>query len=93
MRMTDLREGWTVLGNDGRRFGSIKAVGHNYILTSRPGFAADVYVPVSFVANVTSGAVHLNLTARDAEQMGWEQQPRDGEEFESGPDTDLQRHI
>ena len=93
MRMTDLRAGWAVLGNDGRRLGSIKAVGQNYILASRPGFAGDLYVPVSSVANVTSGAVHLNITARDAEQMGWEQQPRDEDEFEAGSDTDLQRHI
>jgi hypothetical protein len=93
MRMTDLRVGWAVLGNDDRRVGIIKAVGQNYILTSRPGFAGDLYVPVSSVANVTSGAVHLNITARDAEQMGWEQQPRDEEEFEAGSDTDPQRHI
>jgi hypothetical protein len=93
MRMTDLRAGWAVLGNDGRRLGAIKAVGQNYILTSRPGFAGDLYVPVSSVANVTSGAVHLNITARDAEQMGWEQQPRDEDEFEAASESDLQRHI
>jgi hypothetical protein len=93
MRMTDLRVGWAVLGNDDRRVGIIKAVGQNYIVTSRPGFSADLHVPVSFVANVTNGAVHLNIRQQDAEQMGWEQKPRDGDEAGPGTDGDLHRHI
>ncbi len=92
MRMTDFRAGWVVLGNDGRRIGTIKSVGQNYVLTSRPGFSGDLYVPVSSIANVESETVHLNITQRDAEHMGWEQAPRD-DEPESGPDSDLHRHI
>jgi hypothetical protein len=91
MRMTDLREGWAVIGNDGQRLGTIKTVGRNYLLTARSGFAVDLYVPVTAVANVEHGTVHLNLTRSDAEQMGWEQAPRH-DEAESGPD-DLHRHI
>lgn len=92
MRMTDFRAGWAVLGNDGRRVGTIKSVGQNYLLTSRHGFSADLYVPVSSIANVENETVHLSITQRDAEQMGWEQAPRD-DELESSPDSDLHRHI
>ena len=91
MRMTDLEAGWSVVGNDGRRLGAIKGVGQNYVLTSRPGFAPDLYVPVSWIANVEHGTVHLSITRSEAEQMGWEQAPRH-DELESGTD-DLHRHV
>jgi hypothetical protein len=93
MRMTDLRPGWAVLGNDGRRVGTIKTVGQNYIVTSRAPFSTDLYVPVTFVANVEGGAVHLNITQGDADQMGWEQEPREADELETGPESDLHRHV
>jgi len=92
MRMTDLQAGWAVVGNDGRRVGTVRGVTQNYILTSRPGFAADLYVPASFVANVEHETVHLNITQSDVEQMGWEQAPRD-DEPESGPAGALHRHV
>ena len=92
MRMTDFRAGWAVLGNDGRRVGTVKRVGQNYVLTSRPGFSADLYVPASSIANVEHETIHLNITQPDAEQMGWEQAPRH-DEFEAGPESDLHRHI
>ena len=44
MRMADLKSGWAVVGNDGRRVGAVRAVGQNYILTSTTGLASDVYV-------------------------------------------------
>jgi hypothetical protein len=93
MRMTDLRAGWSVLGNDGRRVGTIKDVGQNYILTSRPGFSPDLFIPVSSVANVRDETVQLNITQRDAEQMGWEQEPRVDDAPEASPEPDLHRHI
>jgi hypothetical protein len=93
MRMTDLRAGWAVLGNDGGRVGSIKVVGQNYILTSRPGFEADLFIPVSSIANVKSEVVHLNITQPDVEQMGWEQEPSDDDMLEASPDSDLHRHV
>ncbi len=92
MRMTDFRAGWAVLGNDGRRLGAVKDVGQNYILTSRSGFSADLYVPVSYIANVEHETIHLSLTHDQAEQMGWEQAPRD-DELETSPESDLHRHI
>ncbi|HKZ91731.1 MAG TPA: DUF2171 domain-containing protein [Candidatus Limnocylindrales bacterium] len=93
MRMTDLRPGWTVLGNDGRRVGTVKDVGQNYILTSRPGFSADLFIPVSSVANVANEAIHLNIRQADVDQMGWEQEPRDDDRLEDGRDSDLHRHV
>ena len=91
--MADLRTGWAVLGNDGGRVGTVKDVGRNYILISRPGFSADWFVPVSSIANVENEVVHLNITQPDAKQMGWEQEPRDDGMLETSPDSDLHRHV
>jgi hypothetical protein len=93
MRMTDLRAEWIVVGNDGRQIGTIKNVGQNYVLTSRPGFAADMFIPVSSIANVENEVVHLNITQPDAEQMGWEQQPSDDDVIEASSASDLHRHV
>ena len=93
MRMTDLKSGWAVVGNDGRRLGIVKHVGQNYVLTSRGGTAGDLYVPASAIANVRDQTLHLNLRKVDAEDMGWEQAPRDVDALESGPDGDLHRHV
>jgi hypothetical protein len=92
MRMTDLKPGWAVVGNDGRRLGAVKDVGQNFVLTSR-GVGGDLYVPASAIANVRDETVHLNLTKRDAEEMGWEQGPREVDELETGPEGDLHRHV
>ena len=93
MRMTDLKPGWAVVGNDGRRLGIVKDVGQNYVLTSRGGLAGDLYVPASAIANVRGQTLHLNLPKRDAEEMGWEQAPRDIDTLETAPDGDLHRHV
>ena len=91
MRMADLKPGWAVVGNDGRRLGTVKGVGQNYVLTSRGGFAGDLHVPASAIANVENETVHLNLAHRDAERMGWEQPPRDDDAPEA--ENDLHRHF
>jgi len=93
MRMTDLKHGWAVVGNDGRRLGTVKDVGQNYVLTSRGGHADDLYVPASAIANVRDETLLLNLTKRDAEQMGWEQAPRGVDVLENAPEGDLHRHV
>ena len=89
MRMTDLKAGWSVVGNDGRRLGTIREVGQNYVLTS-PG---DLYVPASAIANVAAGTVQLNVSQREAVQSGWEQPPRDDDTLETKPEPDLHRHV
>lgn len=93
MRMTDLKPGWTVVTNDGRRLGTIRDVGQNYVRTSRAGAAADTYVPASAIANVADGVVHLNLALGDARNMGWEQPPRGDDTLATAPETDRHRHV
>ncbi len=92
MRMTDLRRGWTVVGNDGGQVGTVEDVGQNYVLTSRrrlPG----LYIPASAVANVENEVVYLNVTQRDTGAMGWEQPPRGDDSLETSPEADLHRHV
>ncbi len=93
MRMTDLKPGWAVVGNDGRRLGTVKHVGQYYVLTSTSGRAGDLYIPASAIANVRDETLHLNLPRHDAEEMGWEQPPRDADALETAPEDDLHRHI
>jgi hypothetical protein len=91
MRMTDLKTGWAIVGNDGHPLGTVQAVGQNYVLASRGRLAAQLYVPASAIANVEREVVHLNLAKREAEQMGWEEPPR---EPDAPEDSDLlHRHI
>ena len=92
MRMSDFQQGWAIVGNDARRVGTVKGVTQNYIITSRPGFAVDLYVPASFIANVEHETIHLSIPQHEADQMGWEQAPRD-DELESEPASDLHRHV
>jgi hypothetical protein len=93
MRMAELKAGWAILGNDGRRFGTVEQVGQNYILASRSGLSGNLYVPASHVANVENEVVYLNLAKSEADSMGWEQQPRDLDAPETSPETDLHRHV
>jgi len=92
MRMTDFKAGWAIVGNDGQRLGTIKRVGQTYILISRPGFASDLSVPATSIANVEHETVHLNITRREAEQMGWEPAP-EHDELEAEAEDDLHRHV
>ena len=93
MRMTDLQHGWTVVGNDGQRFGTIREVSQHYVVTARGGLSGDAYVPASAIANVEDGVVYLNHTKGEADQMGWEQPPRGDDPLDAAPDSDLHRHI
>jgi hypothetical protein len=94
MRMADLKAGWAVVGNDGHRLGTVQHVGQDYLLVSRGAFAGQLYVPASAIANVEHELVHLNLAKHEAEQMGWEQPPREPDAPESTPEADpLHRHV
>lgn len=93
MRMADLQPGWTVVGNDGRRVGTVRQVGQNYVLTSSAGQSGDLYVPASAIANVEHELVHLSVAQRDVPQMGWEQPPRDEDAPATPGTTDLHRHV
>jgi hypothetical protein len=93
MRMTDLKSGWTVVANDGHRLGTIRDVGQNFVLVSRAGRSHDLFVPASAIANVDDAVVYLNLAKGDAEEMGWEQPPREMDPLETTPESDLHRHV
>ena len=93
MRMDDLKPGWAVVTNDGRRLGTVKDVRQNYVLTARTGFAGDLHVPASAIGNVEHGFVHLNVPLGGVQGMGWEQPPRDDEALETSVEGDLHRHI
>ncbi len=92
MRMADLKSGWAIVGNDGQRFGTVEHVGQNYILASTAAFRGHRYVPASHIANVEDEVVYLNLAKREADEMGWEQPPRDADAPEPTED-DLHRHF
>lgn len=93
MRMTDLKPGWAIVGNDGHRLGTVESVGQNYLEASRSGLSGLIYVPASHIANVQDEVVHLNLAKREAEEMGWEQPPRDEDAPDTTPESDLHRHV
>jgi hypothetical protein len=93
MRMADLKPDWPVVGNDGHRLGTIRDVGQNYVLVSRAGRLSDLFVPASAIGNVDRAVVYLNLAKGEAEQMGWEQPPRDTDPPDATPESDLHRHV
>lgn len=93
MRMADLKPGWAVVGNDGRRLGTVREVGQNYVLASTIGLAGNIYVPASAIANVEHEVVHLNVPKRDVADMGWGQPPRDDDSPATSAGADLHRHV
>jgi hypothetical protein len=93
MRMTDLQPGWDIVSNDGRRLGTVKDVGQNYVQTSAAAGSARLYVPASAIGNVADGVVHLNVAYNDVRGMGWEQPPRDDDTPETSGEADLHRHV
>lgn len=93
MRMTDLKPGWAVVTNDGRRIGRIREVGQHYVAVSGLHFSAAVYVPASAIANVERETVHLNLARGEVDAWGWQQPPRKDDELQTSPEPDLDRHV
>ena len=94
MRMTDLKAGWAIVGNDGRKLATVVSAGQHYILASKPGLSGQLYVPASHVANVENEVVYLNLAKSEADAMGWEQPPRNADTPDATPGADdLHRHV
>ena len=94
MRMSDLKSGWAIVANDGRPFGSVHKVGQNYVLASRGMLSPHLYIPASAIANVENEVVYLNLAKQEAEQMGWEEPPRESDTPDASAETDqLHRHF
>lgn len=93
MRMTDLKPGWAIVGNDGNRVGTVRDVGQNYVLASVVGMAGDIYIPASAIGNVEHEVIHLSMPQHDVAQMGWAQPPRDDDVPAASAEGDLHRHI
>ena len=91
--MADLQPGWDVVGNDGRRVGEIREVSQNYLLTSMPGLAGDLYIPASAIANVENEVIYLSVPQPDVAQMGWDQPPREDDTPTSSRESELHRHV
>lgn len=92
MRMSDLKAGWSVVGNDGGHLGDVREVGQNYVLVSTGRMSEPLHVPASAIGNVEGEVVHLNVSAREAGAMGWQQAPR-GEDAPTTDEADLHRHV
>ena len=91
MRMTDLRRGWPVVGNDGGRVGRWKMWART--TSSRLGHALPVSTsPPLRSRKIEYEVVYLNVAERDAGAMGWEQPPRDDDSLRTSPEGDLRRH-
>ena len=91
--MADLQPGWSIVGNDGRRVGTVRDVGQNYVVASIGAMASDIYIPASAIANIEHQVIHLSIPQRDVAQMGWAQPPRDEDVPAASPESDLHRHV
>jgi hypothetical protein len=93
MRMSDLEPGSAIVGNDGGRIATVRAVGQEYIVASPARGRTPLHIPASAVANVQDGVVFLNIASRDAQAMGWEQPPRTDDTPDVPGSSDLHRHV
>lgn len=93
MRVADLKPGWDVVTNDGRRLGHIKDVGQHFIEVSGGLFSSSVYVPSSAIGNVEGETVHLNLAHGEIDASGWHQPPRLPDDLRTAPERDADRDI
>ena len=93
MRIGDLKSGWEVVTNDGRRLGTIREVGQHFVQVSSGHFSPPMYVPSSAIANVEKETVHLNLAHGEVDVMGWQQPPRNPDELHTSPERDADREI
>ena len=92
MRMAGLQPGWAVVTNDGGRIGKIREVGQHYLVV-KSTFSRPIYVPASAIANIEREVVHLNVAKGEVSAMGWQQPPREDDELQTRPESDLDRHI
>jgi hypothetical protein len=93
MRIADLKAGWDVVANDGRRIGKVQEVGQHFVKVSPGIFTASIYVPASAIANVEHQTVHLNLASGEVGGMGWQQPPRSPDDLQTSPEREADRDI
>jgi uncharacterized protein (TIGR02271 family) len=75
-----LVENAEVYGSDGEKIGHLAAADANYIMVQKGWlFIKDIYLPTSSIARVEADRVYLSYTKAEAEQMGREQLPAEGD--------------
>ena len=93
MRMADLKPGSEIVGNEGRRVGTISSVGQEYIVAATRVGSVQLHIPASGVGNVRDGVVWLNVASADVESMGWQEPPRTEDTLVPTTTSDLHRHV
>jgi uncharacterized protein (TIGR02271 family) len=75
-----LASGMEVYGADDEKIGHLVEAGPNYLLVEKGWlFIKDLYLPTSAVARVDADRVYLSYTKAEAEQMGRDQLPTEGD--------------
>jgi len=72
--------GADVYGSDNEKIGTIADVGQQYFLVQKGWlFIKDLYLPTSTIARTDGDNVYLSLTKHEAEQMGRDELPTEGD--------------
>src|SRR3954451_14249885 len=75
-----LAAGADVYGADDEKIGTVADVGQNYFLVQKGWlFIKDLYLPTSTIARADGDTVYLSLTKQQAEQMGRDDLPTEGD--------------
>jgi uncharacterized protein (TIGR02271 family) len=75
-----LAAGADVYGADDEKIGTVADIGQNYFLVQKGWlFIKDLYLPTSTIARADGDNVYLTLTKQEAEQMGRDQLPTEGD--------------
>ena len=74
--------GADVYGSDNEKIGTVADVGQNYFLVQKGWlFIKDLYLPTSAIARADGDNIFLTLTKQEAEQMGRDDLPTEGDSW------------
>jgi len=74
--------GADVYGSDNEKIGTVADVGQNYFLVQKGWlFIKDLYLPMSSIASADGNNIFLSLTKHEAEQMGRDELPAEGDSW------------
>jgi len=74
--------GADVYGSDNEKIGTVADVGQNYFLVQKGWlFIKDLYLPTSAISRTDGQNVFLSLTKHEAEQMGRDELPNEGDNW------------
>jgi uncharacterized protein (TIGR02271 family) len=72
--------GADVYGSDNEKIGTVADVGQNYFLVQKGWlFIKDLYLPMSTITRADGNNIFLSLTKHEAEQMGRDELPAEGD--------------